>query len=109
MEEYITLEGTVHSIIFQNPDNGYTVLRLLTEEGSLVKLKDGLYYHAPVLEDLKARMRDWFTDHDDLDPAGFRELSGGLSRKYTIALLEYFDKERITIRVGDKRQLRGRG
>ena len=85
-----------------------SVLKLLTEEGSLVKIKDGLYYHAPVLATLKEKMGEWFKTHDDLDPAGFRELSGGLSRKYVIALLEYFDKERVTIRVGDKRQLRGR-
>ncbi|SFP60685.1 exodeoxyribonuclease V alpha subunit [Oscillibacter sp. PC13] len=36
MEELITHEGTVHSIIFQNAENGYTVLRLLTEEGEVV-------------------------------------------------------------------------
>ena len=26
MEELVTCEGTVHSIIFQNAENGYTVL-----------------------------------------------------------------------------------
>ena len=36
MEELMTCEGTVHSIIFQNAENGYTVLRLLTEEGEVV-------------------------------------------------------------------------
>ena len=36
MEELTTCEGTVHSIIFQNAENGYTVLRLLTEEGEVV-------------------------------------------------------------------------
>ncbi len=83
------------------------VLRLLTEEGSLVKVKEGLYFPTSAVARLRELMAVWFETHDDLDPAGFRELSGGLSRKYTIALLEYFDKERITIRVGDKRQLRG--
>ena len=85
------------------------VLKLLCEDGSLVKVKDGLYFHGPVIQELKARMQAWFTSHDDLDPAGFKELSGGLSRKYVIPLLEYFDRERVTIRVGDKRQFRGRG
>ena len=33
MEELICREGTIHSVIFQNAENGYTVLRLLTEEG----------------------------------------------------------------------------
>ena len=36
MEELICREGTIHSIIFQNAENGYTVLRLLTEEGEVV-------------------------------------------------------------------------
>nr|WP_326166214.1 ATP-dependent RecD-like DNA helicase [uncultured Oscillibacter sp.] len=36
MEGQICREGTVHSVIFQNAENGYTVLRLLTEEGEVV-------------------------------------------------------------------------
>ena len=36
MEELITCDGTVHSVIFQNAENGYTVLRLLTEEGEVL-------------------------------------------------------------------------
>ena len=36
MQELTTYDGAVHSIIFQNPENGYTVLRLLTEEGEVV-------------------------------------------------------------------------
>ena len=36
MEELVTWEGTVHSVIFQNAENGYTVLRLLAEEGEVV-------------------------------------------------------------------------
>ena len=36
MGELTTVEGTVHSVIFQNAENGYTVLRLLTEEGEVV-------------------------------------------------------------------------
>ena len=36
MEEMTCCAGTVHSVIFQNAENGYTVLRLLTEEGEVV-------------------------------------------------------------------------
>ena len=36
MEELFTTEGTVHSLIFQNPENGYTILRLVTEDGEVV-------------------------------------------------------------------------
>ncbi len=36
MEELYTTEGTVHSLIFQNQENGYTVLRLVTEDGEVI-------------------------------------------------------------------------
>ena len=36
MEELTTREGPVQSVIFQNEENGYTVLRLVTEEGELI-------------------------------------------------------------------------
>ena len=36
MEELSTQEGVVQSVIFQNAENGYTVLRLATEEGGLI-------------------------------------------------------------------------
>jgi exodeoxyribonuclease V alpha subunit len=36
MEELCTVEGSVQSIIFQNAENGYTVLRLVSEEGELL-------------------------------------------------------------------------
>ena len=35
----------------------------------------------------------------------FKDLTG-LSRKFSIPLLEYFDKIKVTMRVGDKRILR---
>ena len=42
-EELICREGTIHSVIFQNADNGYTVLRLLTEEGEVMAVRHDLY------------------------------------------------------------------
>ena len=91
-----------------SPKEAAPVLKLLQTEGSLVKIKEGLYFAAPAVDDLKERTRVWFRTHDDLNPGDFKELSGGLSRKYVIPLLEFFDKERFTVRVGDKRQLRGK-
>lgn len=84
------------------------VLKIMQDAGELVRVKDGLYFHGAAIEDIIQRVTVWFDSHDDLDPAGFKELSGGLSRKYVIPLLEYCDRERVTIRVGDKRQLRKR-
>ncbi|HIU17806.1 MAG TPA: selenocysteine-specific translation elongation factor [Candidatus Avidesulfovibrio excrementigallinarum] len=83
------------------------VFKMLLSEGELVKLREGLYAASGAVEDLKTRIRAWFADHDNLDPAALRDISGGLSRKYLIAYLEYFDRERFTLRVGDVRRLRG--
>ena len=91
-----------------DPKKAAPVLKLLTDEKLLVKVKDGLYYHGPVVEDIKARVKTWFENHDDLDPGGLKEILDGISRKFLIALLEYMDRERFTMRVGDKRQWRGR-
>ena len=83
------------------------VLRLLCEEGALVKVKDGLYYDGAALGGILEQVRHWFADHENLDVGGLKEILG-LSRKYLIALLEYMDNERITVRVGDQRRYRGR-
>ena len=52
-------------------------------------------------------MTEWFNTLDDLSVAGMKELLG-LSRKFIIPLLEFLDQEKITVRIGDKRQLRSR-
>ena len=36
MGERTTIEGAVESVVFQNEENGYTVLRLLTDQGEVV-------------------------------------------------------------------------
>ena len=59
------------------------------------------------LEGLEQQLAGYFADHDDLGPPEFKELTG-LSRKYIIPLLEHFDKQKLTVRVGDKRRLRKR-
>ncbi len=82
------------------------VLKLLTDEGLIIKIKDGMYYHSEIIDSIKKKLLKWFEQNIDLEPAQFRDLTNGLSRKFSIPLLEYFDKERFTIRIGDKRQLR---
>lgn len=83
------------------------MLRLLCEENALIKVKDGLYYDAAALGAILEQVRQWFGSHENLDVGGLKELLG-LSRKYLIALLEYMDNEKITVRVGDQRRYRGR-
>jgi selenocysteine-specific elongation factor len=64
-----------------------------------------LYYHAKCLADLKEKMVSHLTSNGEIDAQAFKAMTG-LSRKFSIPLLEYFDKLKLTIRIGDKRVLR---
>lgn len=79
---------------------------LLLRKGVLIKLKEGLYIHKDALEAIKNKLILYLKSHQEIGVPEFRELTGGVSRKYLIPLLEYFDSQKITIRVGDKRRLR---
>ncbi len=52
-------------------------------------------------EDYKAKL----LKDGQATPASFKDLTG-LSRKYIIPLMEYFDASKLTVRVGDHRILR---
>lgn len=56
---------------------------------------------------IKAKITGFFADNQEMSAPDFKGLTG-LSRKYLIPILEYFDKEKLTVRVGDVRHLRKR-
>jgi len=64
-----------------------------------------MYFSTKSLGDLKTRVKDFFATTPEMGPQEFRELTQ-LSRKFLIPLMEYLDKEKVTIRVGEKRRLR---
>ncbi len=84
------------------------ILALLVKEGEITKIKDGLYYPNKVLKELEERLQAWFVTNEMLETSDFKEMTQ-LSRKFLIPLLEFFDKERLTLRIGDSRKWRGRG
>ncbi|MFC1798421.1 selenocysteine-specific translation elongation factor [Thermodesulfobacteriota bacterium] len=83
------------------------VLMLLLKEGVMVKAKEELFFHQEAIDRLKGKLIDFFAAHDELTTPQFKEMTG-VSRKYLIPLLEYFDAQNVTIRVGDVRKLRGK-
>ncbi len=58
-----------------------------------------------VLEQLRKDYKALLIKDGKATPTSFKELTG-LSRKYIIPLMEYFDMNRLTVRVGDHRILR---
>ncbi|HEY2093255.1 MAG TPA: selenocysteine-specific translation elongation factor [Thermoanaerobaculia bacterium] len=78
------------------------VISFLVKQGTLVRLAEGVYLHKDVL--VKARATMSAKRGESIDVAHFKELFG-LSRKIAIPLLEWFDREGVTKRVGDSRQV----
>jgi len=76
------------------------VISYLVKQGTLVRLAEGVYLHRDTLADARARMSA--KKGETLDVGQFKELFA-LSRKVAIPLLELFDREGVTRRVGDAR------
>ncbi len=81
------------------------VLLLLVEEGIIIKAKEDLYFHKEAVEDLKKRLVDFLSSNDEITTPQFKEMTGA-SRKYAIPLIEWFDSNKVTLRIGDVRKLR---
>jgi selenocysteine-specific elongation factor len=79
------------------------LVHLLLERKELERVADQLV-HAAVLASLADRVRAFLASRDRMTPADFKELTG-LTRKHAIPLLEWLDRNRITVRVGDDRRL----
>jgi selenocysteine-specific elongation factor len=81
------------------------VLQLLIDSGKIVRVQGDMLMDARALEGLKRKLQDYAATKEPdrlIDVAAFKELAG-VSRKYAIPLLEYFDRARVTRRAGDKR------
>jgi selenocysteine-specific elongation factor len=82
------------------------VFEYLVHEGVLVKIKSGIYFHRIPLDHLKEKLVSYLREHSEITTPQFKEMTGA-SRKYAIPLIEYFDQIKLTLRLGEKRVLRG--
>jgi len=80
-------------------------LTALTASGVVTKVKPDLYVATAVLVELEARLRAYLATHAEITPQAWKELTR-TSRKYSIPLAEYFDAQKVTLRIGDLRRLR---
>lgn len=80
------------------------IFQLLLNSGELVKITDEFYFAKAEIETLIAKLKKFAENSTDklIDVPTFKDIAG-ISRKYAIPLLEYFDREKITRRAGDKR------
>jgi len=80
-------------------------LNQMAREGRAAKIKSDIFYAPAAVAEIREKLTAYLKEQGEITPPQFRELTG-LSRKFMIPLLEYFDGEKLTIRVGDKRVLR---
>ncbi len=81
------------------------ILQMLLDDGTLVRAQADMFLHVNSINRLRTLLQDFASQHEPerlIDVSQFKELAG-VSRKYAIPLLEYFDRERITRRAADKR------
>ncbi|MFN0123930.1 MAG: selenocysteine-specific translation elongation factor [Blastocatellia bacterium] len=78
--------------------------QMLINSGDLIRVADMLF-HRTAIETLRGTLQQYKASHGPrMDVAAFKDLTG-VSRKYAIPLLEYLDRQRITRRAGDVREI----
>ena len=78
------------------------ITALMVKQGKLVKVKSDIYYLKGQIDVIKFELDDFFEREERLEPKDMKEIAG-VSRKYAIPLLEYFDNTGYTVKKGDYR------
>jgi len=81
------------------------ILAVMTNAKALVRVNEDLYFYKESIDRLKKDYRELLIRDGKASPASFKVMTG-LSRKFIIPLMEFFDKTKLTIRVKDHRILR---
>jgi len=84
-----------------------SLIQVMTREGELVRISEDLNFHRDALARLREEYRNLLLSEGQATPANFKEMIG-LTRKFIIPLMEYFDLTKLTMRAGDHRILRER-
>jgi selenocysteine-specific elongation factor len=82
-----------------------SIIKLMLKDGELIKINEDLCFARTAMDKLRDDYKALLVKDGKATPTSFKELTG-LSRKYIIPLMEYFDMTKLTVRVGDHRILR---
>jgi selenocysteine-specific elongation factor len=80
------------------------VYAALIEMGELVKLDEDIAFSRDAYSEAVELLRKHLKENGSIQLGQFRDILG-TSRKYAMALLDYFDQNKVTKRVGDNRVL----
>ncbi|HZJ76351.1 MAG TPA: SelB C-terminal domain-containing protein, partial [Oscillospiraceae bacterium] len=103
-KQYATpkFEDIVDAIEFERNDIEQVFDSILGN--TLIRLNQEVVFHVKSYEDAKAELIDHINKNGNITLSQFRDILG-TSRKYAVALLEYFDNEKVTKRIGEERVL----
>jgi selenocysteine-specific elongation factor len=84
--------------------NAKKLLQKAIDAGKIVRVSDEFCFSKQAIEHLREKLKAFADTTPDrlIDVPKFKEIAG-VSRKYAIPLLEYFDRVHMTARAGDKR------
>ena len=85
-------------------DHGRKLVQILINDGEIIRVTNEFYFSSAAITLLSEKVRayaDAGTDRS-IDVPKFKDIAG-VSRKYAIPLLEYFDSAKVTVRSGKRR------
>ncbi|MBA3631630.1 MAG: SelB C-terminal domain-containing protein [Acidobacteria bacterium] len=105
--EVPTLENALSEVIGGTKlkrEHARKVFQILLNSGEIIKVTEDFYFTREEIAELIEKIKNFAFETLDrsIDVPKFKDIAG-VSRKYAIPLLEYFDREKITRRAGDKR------
>jgi selenocysteine-specific elongation factor len=81
------------------------LLSVALAQGLVARVTEDLYFDKKAVDALKDRLVAHLHQQKEISTQAFKELVGQ-SRKFVIPLSEFFDREKVTLRVGERRVLR---
>ena len=97
-------EDELPDLLGVSPAQIAPVLRMLLTEGSLLRVSPKVILSRVHFLDAQGRVVAHILGHGSMDSGDLKSVIPS-SRKYVISILEYLDRLRITLRVGDVRKL----
>ncbi|MGI6344178.1 MAG: selenocysteine-specific translation elongation factor [Bacillota bacterium] len=88
----------------ETPDQLNEVLNALQTQGALVRVSQSIAFSADIVRDAQEKVVSQVRAQGQITLADLRDQLQ-TSRKYALALLDYFDQQKVTVRKGDVRVL----
>jgi selenocysteine-specific elongation factor len=82
-----------------------TLIATMEREQRITRVSAELHFSRAIVDTAKRQLIERLERDGTITAAAFRDMLGA-SRKFAIALLDYFDHVGVTLRVGDERKLR---